>query len=62
MDTKRIQENKRNEPKKKKKKKRKRGLKEGNEKSYFQNPEGTVLRRGRVFYDMEVTLDDLGKH
>jgi hypothetical protein len=39
MDTKRIQKKKRNE----KKKKRKRGLKEGNEKSNFQNPEGIVF-------------------
>jgi hypothetical protein len=44
-----------------KEKEKKRGLKEANEKSNFKNPEGTVLRRRRVFYNMEVTLDDSKK-
>jgi len=41
---------------------KKRGLKEGNEKSNFKNLEGSVLRRGRVFHDVEVTLDDSEKN
>jgi hypothetical protein len=45
----------------KKEKEKKRGLKERNEKSNFQNPEGTVLRRRWTFPDVEVTLDNSEK-
>jgi hypothetical protein len=48
--------------KKKWKKEKKRGLKEGNEKSNFQNPEGIVLRRRWIFPDVEVTLDNSEKN
>ncbi len=40
----------------------KKKLKEGNEKSNFQNLEGSVLRRGQLFHDAEVTLDDSEKN
>jgi len=48
--------------KKNKKIRKKKKLKEGNEKSNFQNLEGSVLRRGQLFHDAEVTLDDSKKN
>ncbi len=47
--------------KKKKEKEKERELKEENKKSNFQNLEGIVLRRGWVFHDMEVNLEDSKK-